>query len=137
MEWMKKAGRLRRSRGTALAEAAIVLSVLIMVTLGAIKYGWLFTKLHQTTNAAREGARHAVLPGATLPEVQAAVKLVMDAGGIPEGAYTVADPCLVDPNLTEIRVSVTVTDVSQVDLLPGFLFTPAQLNASATMAKEQ
>lgn len=114
-----------------------MLSVLIMVTLGAIKYGWLFTKLHQTTNAAREGARHAVLPGATVAEVKAAVKLVMNAGGIPDTAYTVSDPCLADPNLTEIRVTVTVTNVGQVDLLPGFLFTPGQLPASVTMAKEE
>lgn len=49
--------RRERYRGTALAEAAIVLMLLMLVTLGALQYGWAFYCLQRATNAARHGAR--------------------------------------------------------------------------------
>ena len=40
----------------------IVGVVMLLFTFGAIKYGWLFLKAQQITNAARQGARMATLP---------------------------------------------------------------------------
>ena len=37
-------------------------TVVLLFTFGAIKYGWLFLKAQQITNAARQGARMATLP---------------------------------------------------------------------------
>jgi Flp pilus assembly protein TadG len=55
--------RHRRSRGVVLAEAAIVMMLLCLVTLGALQYGWFFYCLHTASNAARQGARVASVAG--------------------------------------------------------------------------
>ena len=65
MRRVRRKGRLQRFRGVALAEAALVMMVLCMVTLGALQYGWFFYCLQTVTNAARQGARvEATLDGA-------------------------------------------------------------------------
>lgn len=136
---MRVRRKFRRSRGTTLAEAAIVLSVLCMLTLGTIKYGWLFVRVHQTTNAAREGARRAILPSANLSEVTTAVATVMTAAGIPAGGYTVnvtPDPGAAAAG-SEVEVTITLpVTTAGVDLLPGYLFAPDHLTARVVMAKE-
>ena len=67
-----------------MVEAAIVFPILLMLTLGAIEYGWLFLNAQQVTNAARQGARIAILPywdgrGRCTPDHR------LDAGGSASG----------------------------------------------------
>ena len=51
---------MRRSeRGQVLAETGMVITLLIIITLGIIEFGWVFFALHMVTNAARDGARAA------------------------------------------------------------------------------
>jgi len=115
-----------------LAEAAIVFPLLLMVTLGAIKYGWLFLRTQQITNAARQAARLAILPDSTLAQVQAAVAGYMGTVGM--SSYTL-DPMLTSVDTRTITVGIRV-DTSTVDLIPGYLPAPASLYAFVTMAKE-
>ncbi len=51
-------------RGAALLEMAIVVPVLLFVVAGIAESGLLFRNYEVAVNAAREGARLAVLPGA-------------------------------------------------------------------------
>jgi Flp pilus assembly protein TadG len=46
-------------RGQALAELGIVITVLVLLTLGAIEYGYTFLALHVVTQATAAGARAA------------------------------------------------------------------------------
>lgn len=50
-------------RGAALLELAIVMPILLLVFAGIAESGLLFRSFEVTVNAAREGARLAVLPG--------------------------------------------------------------------------
>ena len=50
-------------RGAALLELAIVMPILLLVFAGIAESGLLFRSFEVTVNAAREGARVAVLPG--------------------------------------------------------------------------
>jgi len=115
-----------------LAEAAIVFPLLLMVTLGAIKYGWLFLQAQQITNAARQAARLAILPDSTLAQVQAAISAYMSNAGMSE--YTL------DPDLTSVAGPIVTVgirvDPNTVDLIPGYLPNPGSLYAFVTMAKE-
>jgi len=115
-----------------LAEAAIVFPILLMITLGAIKYGWLFLRAQEITNTARQAARLAILPDSTLSQVETAIDAYMTRAGM--SAY------IVDPPLTSVAgPTVTVgirVDPNTVDLIPGYLPNPASLYASVTMAKE-
>ena len=50
-------------QGAQLVEFALVLPLLLLVVLGIAEFGFIFMRWRVVTNAAREGARIAVLPG--------------------------------------------------------------------------
>jgi Flp pilus assembly protein TadG len=50
-------------RGAALVELALTLPLLLVVIAGIVDFGFVFQRYEVVTNAAREGARIAVLPG--------------------------------------------------------------------------
>jgi Flp pilus assembly protein TadG len=127
-----------RHRGVALVETAVVLPLLLLVTFGAIKYGWLFLKAQQITNAARHGARMAVLPDVTTDEVKtsvtgllAAANIVVNAGEI---VITPVDVSL--DGHPAINVQITIPS-ERVDILMIPLFPQGgDIYASVTMAQE-
>lgn len=130
-------------KGLALVEVAIVFPLLLLITLGAIRYGWLFLKAEQITNAARMGARIAVLPDSTADTVYAAVDNLMVAANIDPAACTVTiTPA--DIGALEVGDSLTVkvtVPCSSVDIMNVPLFTDLEpedwdLGAEVTMAKE-
>jgi Flp pilus assembly protein TadG len=139
-------------RGAAAVEIALVLPVLLLVTFGAIRYGWFFLKLQQITNAARYGARVAIRADAVNQDVLDAISAllgpfgadIIDDGdpvpvtfmvnGVASGDITPA---------TNMGDSITVTitvPAADVDILPMTLFNFEpdgwNLRASVTMAKE-
>jgi len=74
--------RVRSERGAELIEFALVLPVLLMIVLGIADFGFLFQRMEVVTNAAREGARIAVLPGYLEADVRARVQSYLAAGGV-------------------------------------------------------
>ena len=71
---MRRLSKLwRRDDGAALIEAAFVLPLLLFVSIGIIEFGRAFQTWQIVTNAAREGARVAVLPGMSDDAVKARV----------------------------------------------------------------
>lgn len=128
--------RRLRERGIALAEMALILPVLVLLTFGVIEYGWMFMKAHQITSAAREGARAGARALSSNAEVTAAVTKVLSDAGI--AGYTTTISPAADGVLTGERFTVTVTvPYSSVHLL-GFSFipVPTNLTSATTMAKE-
>ena len=55
--------RLACDKGAELIEFALVFPLLLLVMVGIMDFGLLFQRYETVTNAAREGARIAVLPG--------------------------------------------------------------------------
>ena len=51
--------------GNALVEFALTLPLLVLIVVGIFDFGFAFQQYEVVTNAAREGARMAVLPGYT------------------------------------------------------------------------
>jgi Flp pilus assembly protein TadG len=72
--------RIRSERGVAMIEAAITLPLLLFVSVGIIEFGRAFQTWQVVTNAAREGARVAVLPGMSDDMVKARVASYMQMG---------------------------------------------------------
>ena len=62
--------RLRSERGAELIELALVLPILLLVFAGIVDFALMFQRFLTVSNAAREGARIAVLPGYTQTDVQ-------------------------------------------------------------------
>jgi len=141
--------------GAELIEFAFVLPLLLLVIVGIFDFGFLFQRYEVVTNAAREGARAAVLPdyqGQTAA-VQARVQSYLNAAGLP-GAL--ATPCGVPPcvtvefgvnvpvdathNITASRVTVRYPHqylfLGPIATLFGGNYTSVQLQAISTMRRE-
>ncbi len=59
----RKRRGLRSERGAELVEMALVLPILLLLIAGIVDFGFLLHSYQVSTNAAREGARIAMLPG--------------------------------------------------------------------------
>jgi hypothetical protein len=84
MASMNPCRRLRQGeRGAELIEFALVLPLLLLLVLGIVDFGFLFQRLEVVTNAAREGARIAVLPGYGTADIRDRVNDYLEEGGVP------------------------------------------------------
>jgi Flp pilus assembly protein TadG len=63
-------------------EAAMTLPLLLLVCVGIIEFGRLYQTWQVMTNAAREGARIAVLPSLPSGGVDARVRQYLQSGGL-------------------------------------------------------
>ena len=82
--------RLASERGAELVEFAICMPLLLLIIAGIIDFAFLFQSYEVTTNAAREGARLAVLPGYNVNNYAVARQRVSDyirTGGA-QGPFT-------------------------------------------------
>jgi len=75
--------RCRSEEGANLVEFALVLPLLLLVMLGIAEMGFMFQRYEVVTNAAREGARLAVLPGYGTTDVQTRVTAYVSSGRVP------------------------------------------------------
>lgn len=83
--------RLGDERGAVLIEAAISLPLLLLVVLGIADFGRLFQQYEVLTNAAREGARVAILPSYLDSDVTLRVNQYLTAGGL-DSSLAVSTP---------------------------------------------
>jgi Flp pilus assembly protein TadG len=91
--------KFRCQRGAALLETAITLPLLLFVCIGIIEFGRLYQTWQVMTNAAREGARVAVLPSPTNAGYASRVRQYLDSGGLKSDST-------VGVNVTPVNVSL-------------------------------
>jgi Flp pilus assembly protein TadG len=70
--------RRRSRRGIAIVEFAIVLPIFLLAIIGIIEFGRAVMVQQMLVNAAREGARRAIIPGATNASVTTLVDNYLD-----------------------------------------------------------
>src|SRR6185312_9314171 len=75
--------RIRSQKGAALLEAAITIPVILLICVGIFEFGRAYQTWQVLTNAAREGARLAVITGSTDADVTTRVRNYMQAGNLP------------------------------------------------------
>jgi len=76
--------RIRGERGTAPLEAALTTPILLLIAVGIFEFGRAYQTWQILTNAAREGARIAVLPNAATSAVEGRVRQYMQGGQLPK-----------------------------------------------------
>jgi Flp pilus assembly protein TadG len=82
--------KLRKNqRGAALIETAFTIPIILLISVSIFEFGRAYQTWQVLTNAAREGARIAILTDKTDADVQAAVKGYMTSGGLPIGSAVV------------------------------------------------
>jgi Flp pilus assembly protein TadG len=137
--------RVASSRGAELVELALVMPVLLLMLAGIFDIGFLLNHYSVVTNAAREGARVAAVPGWAEDDVEARVNQYLSAAGLGlDGVSTSVTPVAVVAgtstiNAVEVAVSypydylilTTVAALFQDDPSDGVTLT-----ATATMRAE-
>ena len=137
--------RLRSERGAELLEFALVLPLLLLVLAGILDMGFLFKDYEVVTNAAREGARMASLPGWLESDVKTRVNSYLTAGGFQGVANTtVSSVVIADGNGRTIRGVKVLVEAPHTYLILGPIVQLIQttavpmttLRAAATMRAE-
>ena len=118
--------RLRRAvaseRGTAILETAMTLPLLLLVTVGIFEFGRAYQTWQVMTNAAREGARIAVLPNYVAGSAEARAKQYLASGQLPNAASATVT---VDPTVT-VNIGATTATTSVVTVNYPFQFMVLQ-----------
>jgi len=94
-------------RGSATLEMAVCGMFLFLVTFGCIEWGYALYTKNQVMGAAREGARSAIVSGATTSDVNAAVTNTLNVAGLRNTATVVITPSLASVT-TGTAITVTV-----------------------------
>jgi Flp pilus assembly protein TadG len=74
--------RYFNEKGNALIETAIVMPIILLICVGIFEFGRAYQTWQVLTNAAREGARLAVITGSTDADVTARVRTYMQSGSL-------------------------------------------------------
>ena len=115
--------RLRSERGAAILETAITLPLLLLVAAGIFEFGRAYQTWEVVTNAAREGARVAVLPNPAAGSVETRVRDYLTNGQITDpGTATV----VVDRNTVISMGGGTTASASKVTVSYPFSFMVLQ-----------
>src|SRR5262245_40567801 len=93
------ARRLEAGTGAVLIEFALSLPILLLVIVGIFDFGFAFQQYVVATNAAREGARMAVLPAAySDQDIQDRVTAYLTAGGVKATPRIAIQPVVITPD---------------------------------------
>lgn len=76
-------GRWRSEAGVELVEMALILPLLLLVSVSIFEFGRAYQTWQVLTNAAREGARVAVLPDPTVADAESRVRAYLEEGQLP------------------------------------------------------
>ncbi|HVH26719.1 MAG TPA: TadE family protein [Vicinamibacterales bacterium] len=140
--------RVTSQRGAALIEMALTFPLLLLVAVGIFEFGRAYQTWQVLTNAAREGARVAVLPNPTdSPDTR--VRTYLQIGGLNYDSTVVVDVDSVEVSLgatgTASASQVTVTypfsfmvlqPIVQLVVSGSTTGAPITLTARATMRNE-
>jgi hypothetical protein len=141
----------KSQRGTMLVEASLILPILVILTFGGLKYGWLFIKWQQVNNVARHAVRYSVRPSASSDDTIALIdelmaKAKMDKSTVnytPSVSYGIDDIPLGSIVGDEVTVQIVVP-VEDVDILKFGTFrgrellpTPDTLTATRVTAESR
>ena len=125
-------------RGAAVVEFALVAPLFIMLVFGILEYGRMVMVQQVLTNAAREGARAAVLDGATGDSVTGKVNTYLQGASVPNATVTITPT---NPSAAAMGDPVTVTaqvTFGQVSWLPSpmYISSSQALRSSCVMRRE-
>ena len=127
----------RNRRAAAAVEFAVVAPVFLLLVFGMIEYGRMVMVYQVLTNASREGARVAVLDGATTATVTSQVNSYLTSASISGATVTVAPN---PPSGAQYGDPVTVTvsiPFSQVSWLPSPMYLGGTTLTTATVMRRE
>ena len=132
---LRKAHSRQPRRGAVTVEFALTAPLLFRIVFGAIEFSRMNVIRHTIDNAAYEGARAGVYPGATAAEVRRTAQSILDAVGT-AGAVITVTPSNIQEKTPEVTVSIEVPCDQNGWIFPTF-FAGRTLAGSSTLAREE
>jgi Flp pilus assembly protein TadG len=126
--------RWGRSGATAV-EFALTAPLAFLLLCGSIEYGRAHMVLNATANAAYQGARRAMVPGATSSQVITTANATLTASSVKSATVTVSPSTILTTTTT---VSVTVSVPLNSNIWIGSFFTKNMTIArTCTLSREK
>lgn len=119
-------------RGTTVVELAFILPFFLLLTLGALHYGWLFYHLHRVTNATRHAARVGTLVGRNEQDVRDTITEVL---GLGSGRWPNYNPDTIEVYI-EWDVPIPVVGGEPVRGIKVGIRLPTESNPSVTLIRK-
>jgi Flp pilus assembly protein TadG len=121
--------------GAAAVEFAIVAPVFFILVIAAFEFGRINVIRHTADNAAYEGARHAMVPGATATEAVREAERILRIVGT-RGATVTVNPATLGPSVDQITVTVDVPMAQNGWITPRFTRNTT-IRATSTLRTER
>ena len=119
---------LKRQKGQALVEFALIFPVIVIILFGIIEFGRLWETMSVLTSAAREGARVAAVTAPDPNRVHSAAQSVLSAANISNASIIIVGP----NSSAQVIVTVQMTYAPITgSIVPGI--RPFTLAKSTTM----
>ena len=126
---------IRPRRGTVTVEFALVMPILILFIIAGLEFSRVNMIRNTVINAAYEGARRGIVPGATAAECETAATDLLDLVDI-SGGTAVTSPSTIAPNTDSVTVTVAVPiTTANAFVTPQFFFGKT-ISAEVTLPRE-
>jgi len=132
---MRQTRKTHNRRGAITVEFALCFPLLLMTFFAAFEFARANMLRQTAENAAYEGARRAIIPGASADDAENFAKNMLAIVGT-EGATVDVDPQVIEHSTPEVTVTVTVPLNENGFVAPLFL-KDREIIATTTLAREQ
>jgi Flp pilus assembly protein TadG len=121
-------------RGAVVVEFALTAGLLFMILFAAIEFMRVNTIVNSTENAAYEGARAGIVPGAKAKDVKDAAGGMLAAIGV-RGAQIDVEPNAIQADTPEVTVTISVPLDNNSFIAPRY-FLGKTLTKTCTLTRE-
>ena len=128
-------GRNGRRKGTTTVEFAIIGSILMALVFAGIEFSRANIIRNTVENAAFEGARCGIVPGATAAECINAAQTYLNDVGI-QTSTIVTTPSVIQDTTEQITVTVTVPMTAANGYMAPIIFAGKSLSSAITLPRE-
>jgi Flp pilus assembly protein TadG len=132
---MKLTRRQSERRGAAAVEFAITAPIFFIFLLASFEFGWMNVLRHSADNAAYEGARAAMVPGATATEAKNKANTILNVVNA-KGATVKITPATLSASTKEVTVEVDIPMSKNGLIVPRFT-KKTTLHSESTLRTER
>ena len=135
MDFFRKRRRCLRPQGAATLEFALTASILFFFLFAALEFSRAHMIYHTCENAAYEGARRGIVPGATQQDVINTTQSILNSASVTDVLITVT-PTNIIADTTQVTVVISVQIDTNSWVTPLF-FAGKTASSSCTLQREK
>ena len=130
----QRSGIAQNRRGVTAVEFALTFPLLLLFIFGSLEFSRANMIRNMCENAALEGARAGMIPGATAQDCSDAANDLLDIIGIQNATVTV-NPTTIEPSTEDVEVTVSIPLADNSLPLSKFVIG-ITMNQSASLPRE-